>query len=38
MHPLEVYYLNKAGRGITHIGGSALSIQPRSTYCVGMES
>ena len=32
MHPLEIYYLNQAGRSLTHSGGSALSVQPRSTY------
>jgi len=37
MHPLEVY-LNQAGRGLTHSGGSAMFIQPRSTYSVGMAS
>jgi hypothetical protein len=32
MHPLEVYYLNQAGRGLTHTWGSALFMQPRFTY------
>jgi len=32
MHQLEVYYLNQAGRGHTHSGGSALIMQSRSTY------
>ena len=35
MHPLEVYYLN---RGLTQSGGTALFMQPRSTYSVGTKS
>jgi len=38
MHPLEVYYLNQAGRSRTHLGGSALFMQPGSTYGVRKES
>jgi len=38
MYRLEVYYLNHAGRGLTHSGGSAKFIQPYSTYSVGMAS
>jgi len=38
MNPLKVYYLNQEGHGLTHSGGSALFMQPRSTYRVGTES
>jgi hypothetical protein len=38
MQPLEIYYLNQAGRGLNHSGGSALFMQPRSTYSAGTDS